>query len=65
MLKIIELALKFIVDNGVCRTCRGRAKYMTRTVDEKTGEVSISWRFCEDCNGTGYERDGDGDFSLN
>lgn len=45
-------------DDGICKKCKGNGKYQVRT--EQDGEVTVSWKYCEPCKGTGLES-GDGD----
>lgn len=53
------LTSKQIEDEGICKVCKGNAKYMER-VENDDGTISEVWHFCEACEGTGREG-GDGD----
>ena len=63
-MKIFGIEVKWlkaekIEEEGICPTCKGRAKWMERHTEED-GTVTEQWHYCEDCDGTGYIS-GDGD----
>lgn len=41
-------------DDGLCKKCHGNGKYQVR--EEDGDEVTVSWKFCEPCGGTGFEK---------
>ena len=43
-----------IEEEGICPTCRGNGSYGTETTDAE-GNVTMEYKHCEDCNGTGFE----------
>lgn len=47
-----------VANSALCQNCNGRGSYEVR--EETEDEVSVSWKHCEACGGTGLDK-GDGD----
>lgn len=48
-----------IEEEGICKICRGNGSYGIQV--EKDGQVELEYKFCEVCDGTGFDKS-NGDF---